>query len=216
MPRKLRGPGWLLFERGLVLAPVILALGACAPALGGGALAAMVAIGALTSQCYDYVDVSVYDGQGRKTCAATVSATNGGDHFELKSCYYAPLSDGHWTLRAALPGYADTVSTVQVEHEKDCTRHVQSLELTLAAPGAPPNARASTVPGAPALPPPPPAPVLPAPAPTAPAATSGPAVAGAPANGEPASPLPAPSALPPSAPGIGVFPDQPPRPVPPK
>ena len=112
----------------IVLAP---ALAACTPIIGGGVLLGVIAIGALTSHCYDYLDVTVFDGQGRRTCTATVTARNGGDHFELTSCYYAPLTDGVWTLSAALPGYPDAITTVAVDHAEDCTRHVQSVELSL-------------------------------------------------------------------------------------
>jgi hypothetical protein len=138
-------------------------LGACTPAVGGGVLVGVVAIGALTSHCYDYLDVTVFDGQGRKTCAATVTAKNGGDHFELTSCYYAPLTDGVWTLSASLPGYPDSITTVPVEHANDCTRHVQSVELSLNAPGSAPASRAPVLlPVPPALPPAPAAPLAPA------------------------------------------------------
>src|SRR5450432_4158976 len=130
-----RGSGRRIFGA-LALALMLPALSACAPVVGGGVLVVVVAIGALTSHCYDYIDVSVFDPQGRKTCAAAVTATNGGDEFELKSCYYAPLTDGHWTIRARLPGFPDAVSVADVEHANDCIRHVQSMELTINAPGA--------------------------------------------------------------------------------
>ncbi|MET0793529.1 MAG: hypothetical protein ABW061_18555, partial [Polyangiaceae bacterium] len=126
---------------GMVLALLLSALsGACTVAVGGGAVAALVGIGVLSSHCYDYVDVTVFDVQGSKTCAATVTASrkDSSEHFELESCYYAPLSDGQWSLRATLPGRADAVSTVEVEHKDGCTRHVQSLELTLNLAGTPP------------------------------------------------------------------------------
>jgi hypothetical protein len=137
----------------LALAGLLLTLNACTAAVGGGVVALVVAIGAATSHCYDYLDVRVVDGQGRKTCDARVVAANGGDQFELKSCYYAPLTDGHWTLRASLPGYPDAVSSVDVLHEHGCTRYVQSLELTLTqsptglspAPFAPPRSSARPV-----------------------------------------------------------------------
>lgn len=128
-------------------------------------MAGVVAIAALTSHCYDYLDLTVFDAQGRKTCAATVTASTDGDHFELGSCYYAPLTDGVWTLRAALPGYKDATTTVPVEHAHDCARHVQSVELTmnplqpLASPGSAPAIRPDLAPpAAPVLPPAPPAP----------------------------------------------------------
>jgi len=94
-------------------------------------MAAGVTAAAFTSHCYDYLDVIVLDADGRQTCGATVTATNGGDRFELSSCYYAPLTDGRWTLRASLSGYSDALTTIEVEHRHDCTRYVQSVELTL-------------------------------------------------------------------------------------
>lgn len=119
-------------------------LSACTAAAGGGILAVLIGVSALTSHCYDYLDVTVFDAQGRKTCDATVTASreNSSEHFELQSCYYAPLSDGHWRLRASMPGSTDVETLVQVDHEKECTRHVQSAELTLSPAGTP--ARAST------------------------------------------------------------------------
>jgi hypothetical protein len=166
-------------------------LGACAPVVGGGVLVGVIGIGALTSHCYDYLDVTVFDAQGRKTCAATVTASNGGDHFELGSCYYAPLTDGVWTLRAALPGSLDAVSTVPVEHANDCTRHVQSVELTLNTPNSTPlPAPVMTTPAALPPPPAPPAELTP---PVAPASEQSPAPSGA-------------AVAPP--PSVGVFPDQ--------
>jgi len=207
----------------LVLALFLPLLSACAPAVGGGVLVAVVAIGALTSHCYDYLDVTVLDAQGRKTCTATVTASNGSDEFELKSCYYAPLTDGHWIIRAHAPGFVDAAGNAQVEHADDCTRHVQSMELTLGAPGSPdsgfPRGTPAPLPPAPpppvSAPPPPaaPAPTVPAPAAPAPAA---PAPAPPPSAAPPAtSPAPAPGPSASSAP-VGVFPDQAPRPSPPK
>ncbi len=185
----------------LVMIPT---LSTCAPVVGGAVVVGVVAIGALTSHCYDYLDLTVFDAQGRKTCAATVTASSGGDHFELGSCYYAPLTDGVWTLRATLPGYADATSTVPVEHAHDCARHVQSVELTLnpaRPPGAPPANHELPV----NLPPPPvaPATVAPtvAPAPAAPSASG--AVIQTPAL--PASAVPSAS----GTPVIGVFPNSP-------
>ena len=207
--------------RGLEL-PLALALpalslvgAACAPVVGGGVLAAVVAIGALTSHCYDYADVTVYDPQGHRTCAATVTATSGRDEFELKSCYYGPLTDGHWTIRAKLPGFPDTVSAVDVEHANDCTRHVQSMQLTINALSSPPNKPAPVEqgPDAQRLPPPPEAPTPPGPArPTTPTPLPPPSAAGPASSVSPTAP--APSAAPPS---VGVFPpEQGSRPSPPK
>jgi hypothetical protein len=172
-------------------AALIPTLAACAPAAGGGVLLGVVAVAALTSHCYDYLDVTVFDGQGRKTCAATVTAKNGGDHFELSSCYYAPLTDGVWTLSASLPGYPDATTTVPVEHAHDCTRHVQSVELSLNAAGSAPVHHAAVLPPAP--PAPPPASLAPA---TAPVSAPIP-------NATPAAPPAGSGATP-----VGVFPEQ--------
>ncbi|HEX7452155.1 MAG TPA: hypothetical protein VF294_07720 [Polyangiaceae bacterium] len=178
MRRDVRGLGRQIRRAALwaACAAFIPTLGACAPAAGGAVLLGIVGIGALTSHCYDYLDVTVFDAQGRKTCAATVTAQNGGDHFELSSCYYAPLTDGVWTLSASLPGFPDSTTTVPVEHANDCTRHVQSVELTLNAPGTAPTARAPVsqpaLPPQPALAPPPAAAPLPSAQPSAPPASS--------------------------------------------
>jgi len=206
----------------LALALFLPLLSACAPAVGGGVLVAVVAIGALTSHCYDYLDVTVLDAQGRKTCAATVTASNGSEEFELKSCYYAPLTDGRWIIRAHAPGLVDAVSSAQVEHADDCTRHVQSMELTLGAPGSPGEFPRVAPP--PPLPPAPPPPQVAPPPAAAPAPPSGAPASGAPAPAPPPSatpPAPSPAPAPaPSAssvpPAVGVFPDQAPRPSPPK
>lgn len=181
---------------GLALSLLALLASACAPVFGGGALVVVVGLGALTSHCYDYLDVTVLDDQGRKTCAPVVTASNRGDEFELKSCYYAPLSDGIWKIRARLPGFPDATSIVVVDHSNDCTRHVQSMELTLTPPKA---AAPMPVPAAPP-PPPPPAPVITVPEP----ATAAP----------PAPPAPAPATSSSAAPAVGVFPDSAPSPAP--
>src|SRR6478736_7101541 len=168
-----RGPGVFvryMFGGALLLAGVT----ACTPLVGGAALLGAVSIGVLTSRCYDYVDVTVLDADGRKTCAATVTASNGSSHFEFSSCYYGALTDGRWTLRATLPGSADAITQVEVDHAHDCTRYVQSLELTLHrvdAPTAPQPARA-TQSAAPVPPPPVVAPTAPAPQPSASPASS--------------------------------------------
>ncbi len=173
-------------------------------------MAVLVGVGALTSHCYDYLDVTVLDAQGRKTCAATVTAhrNKSSEQFELQSCYYTPLSDGRWTLSASLPGSNDVQTVVDVDHEKDCTRHVQSVELTLAEVGAAPRAMPSASPAisAPIAPPAPVAsgvfPQVGTPLPSAaPSATPTPSAVGG-----------APNAAPPTAGGatsIGVFPNQP-------
>ena len=164
---------------------LLFAASACTPLVGGGVLLGLVAVGALTSRCYDYLDVTVFDADGRKTCAATVTATNGKDHFELGSCYYAALTDGQWKLRASLPGFTDALSTVKVEHAHDCTRNVQTVELTLNRP--------STLPG--------PKPVFPPPSVALPSSATLPAPAVPPTStAPPAVPSATPSAAFPNAP----------------
>ncbi|HKO51342.1 MAG TPA: hypothetical protein VJV79_26715 [Polyangiaceae bacterium] len=180
---------------------LVFATSACTPLVGGAVLLGLVGVGALTSKCYDYLDVTVLDADGRKTCAATVTASRrgkdgkDGSPLELTSCYYTPLSDGRWTLRASLPGFNDAVSTVVVDHSHDCARHVQTVELTLSRPGAAP---------APVLVrPPPSAPALPAQAPVSPPPAPPPSgvAPSAPSSSAPSSP-PANSANPP----VGTFP----------
>jgi len=191
-------------ERVFALVLLVPLLSACAPVVGGGVLVAVVAVGALTTHCYDYLDVSVFDAQGRKTCAATVTASNGGDQFELKSCYYTPLTDGHWTIRANLPGFPDAVGSADVEHENDCTRHVQSMELTINPVGAAPAATSPGL-GAPLLPAPPPAPPNGSAAPPGASAVAVPPSPAPAAAASSVSPAPAPATS--AAPSVGVFPD---------
>ncbi|HEY4159313.1 MAG TPA: hypothetical protein VGM29_14495 [Polyangiaceae bacterium] len=194
----------------VALSSLVLTLGSCAPGIGVGVAAGVLGIALLTHQCYDYLDVTVYDGAGRSTCAADVFAEKGSNSVRLTSCYYTPLSDGTWTLRAHYPGVPDATSTVIVEHPSGCTAHVQSAALTLGAgavaPVAPPVAPAPY--GLPPPPPPPPV-VAPMPARTAPApAPNGPTQPNLkpakPPTAAPAAPAPtssqaAPSAAPPSA-----------------
>lgn len=178
---------------------LILASSACTPLIGGAVLIGLVGVGALTSRCYDYLDVTVFDADGRKTCAATVTASDGRSQFELTSCYYAPLTDGHWTLRASLPGTPEAFSTVEVEHVHDCTRHVQTVELTMNRAGAP-SAPRPLVPARPVVAsPPPPTSESGSPAPSAPPLVPTGSSATPPESAEPAT-----SAAPP----VGVFPDR--------
>jgi hypothetical protein len=198
--------GWLI--RGLLACVLLMpVLSACTVVAGGGVAVAVIAIGALTSHCYDYLDVSVFDAQGRKTCAATVTATNGGSEFELQSCYYAPLSDGRWTLRASLPGMSDAMTTVEVEHKDDCTRHTQSVELSLGVPGAAPRSVApapvNSVKPAPVAPPA----VNGAPASSAPATSTVPVPAAPPALATSAVPTSSAAPATSAAPPVGAFPN---------
>jgi len=179
-------------------AVLLLGVGACTPLVGGAALLGVISIGALTSRCYDYLDVTVLDAEGRKTCAARVTASRGSSHFDLSSCYYASLTDGRWNLRASLPGLADAVTSVEVSHPHDCTRYVQSVELTLKQPAL----TRSTAPAVPSAAPPATPPLSPA---ASPSATPGPEPAATPPNATSAAP-PMTSA----APSVGVFPDSPP------
>jgi hypothetical protein len=184
----------------LVASLLVLSTTACTSLVGGAAFLGLVAVGALTSRCYDYLDVTVLDADGRKTCAATVTATNGKSQLELTSCYYSPLTDGRWKLRARLAGFSDALSTVEVDHANDCTRHVQTVELTLHRPGAVPAPR-RVVPAPAAVPLPPSATAPPAAVPIPPTLPEGPA---APSSTAPSSALPASSA----PPSVGVFPDR--------
>ena len=196
-----RGRGGL--ARGTLVAFFLIgSTSACTPIIGGTVLVGLVAVGALTSRCYDYLDVSVFDGEGRKTCAAKVTASKGGSQVELTSCYYAPLTDGRWTLRPSLPGLPDALSTVNVEHAHDCTRNVQTVELTLKPAAAP-----QVPPAAPATPPPVALPAVDA-APATPPIGPGPSPEAVPSASAQAPPPPSPASS--AAPSVGVFPDQPP------
>jgi hypothetical protein len=199
-----------LARGGLVAAVLLFATTGCTALVGGAAALGLVAVGALASRCYDYLDVTVLDAEGHKSCAATVIASKGKSQLELTSCYYTPLTDGRWTLRASLPGFVDAVSTVEVDHTHDCTRHVQTVELTLH--------RANTAPTAPRalLPPPAAVPLPAAPAASAASAASSAApAASAPSAAESSAPAAAPNAASSSAPPAnsavppaGVFPEQ--------
>ena len=192
-----RGRGALI-RGALVVTLLALGLNACASVAGGAAVLAAVGIAALTTRCYDYVDVTVLDADGRKTCNATVTAKKGNSQFELPSCYFASLTDGSWTLSASLPGSAEARTTVVVDHAHDCTRYVQSVELTLNRPGSSTQTRRPL---------------------SAPAASSSAATEAIPNNPPPAAPPPeTPSTTPPDTPGspqppssaappVGVFPD---------
>jgi len=189
-----------------------LGLSACTPVFGGIALLGVISVGALTSRCYDYVDVTVLDADGRKTCAARVTASKGKSQFDFPSCYSAPLTDGQWTLRASLAGAADAVSNITVDHTHDCTRYVQSLELTLHRVDSASPRPAATSPAVP-VPVAPPAPSSPAATPTT-TATAGatpPPVAAPSAPGAPPSTSPSVAPMPSATPPVGVFPDNDPN-----
>lgn len=174
---------------------LVAGLSACTALAGGAAVLGAVSIGVLTSRCYDYVDVTVLDAEGRKTCAATVTASKGSSQFELPSCYYGALTDGLWTVRASLPGSGDATAQVQVDHTNDCTRYVQSLELTLKPKGAPTSLLAVR-----------PVPAAPTQAPTAPSAST----ISPTQSAEPPASSAAPASAPPTSsvtPPVGVFPD---------
>jgi hypothetical protein len=181
-----------------VVGLLILATTACTPLLGGAVLLGLVTVGALASSCYDYLDVTVLDADGHRTCAATVTASSGKSQFELTSCYYAPLTDGRWKLRASLPGFSDALSTVDVDHAHDCTRHVQTVELTLHRPGTGSGPTSAPLPPAAPTPMQTPVPALP--------------TASAPPAAEPAAPASAPPPNPPptgsAAPSVDMFPDR--------
>jgi hypothetical protein len=181
----------------VALSGLALTLTSCASAIGVVAVVGVVGVGLLTHKCYDYLDVTVYDSTGRTTCNAEVLAEQNGDSVHLTSCYYTPLGDGTWTLRARYPGMPDVTSTVIVDHSSGCVGHVQSATLTLAAP----IPRVLPAPSSYELPPPPPPPPAQAapplrsvsPPPAAPAPTA-PGTAPAPAT----PPVPAPTAAPPA------------------
>jgi hypothetical protein len=165
----------------------------CAAAAGAGAGAVLMTAGILSYQCYDHVDITVIDGlTGDKTCNADVRLIEGADEETLGSCYYAPLTAGTYTLRAALPGRVAGVTTLTVSERDGCDPVVRTVVLTVPAPGAQRGPR----------------PLLPAaPAPSAPIATP-PAPSAAPAA-EPA-PAPTPETTPPPPASAGPGPANPP------
>src|SRR5579885_784263 len=70
------------------LAGLSLTLASCASVAGAGVVVGLIGLGALTHKCYDYIDVTVYDAAGRRTCNAEVFAEQGDDSMRLTSCYY--------------------------------------------------------------------------------------------------------------------------------
>ncbi|HEY6079228.1 MAG TPA: hypothetical protein VIW29_10520 [Polyangiaceae bacterium] len=188
------------FVRRLVLAGAVLALTTgCAMGVGAAAGGALLVAGILSYECYDYVTITVIDeATGDKTCAAKVTVTEDGSEQELGSCYYAPLTEGHWTVRAALPGRPAVTTSVDVTDSKGCQPSVSTILLTIPAPGATSGPR-RLVPAGPASPAPPASPAT-APAPAAPPA---------PTPEVPSAPSPAPPAptLTPEAPATQSFPD---------
>ncbi len=194
----------------------------CAAGIGVGVGAALITVGIITHECYEYVNITVIDGAtGARTCNAHVTAQRGtSSPDDLGSCYYAPLTDGKWTIRATLPQRAPAESTIEVKAPESCEPAVATIVITIPAPGGPVAPR-PLVP-APALAPPPvpaassaappataPEPPIPTPTPTSSSsAAPAPPSAAPPPAGPPASALPPAPPAPPSGP-VQRFPDQP-------
>jgi hypothetical protein len=158
----------------------LLALG-CNAIAGAGAAVVLAGAGYFASQCYDSVRIRVRDGEtGRYTCEAEVRVVDadGGDR-NVRPCYHAALTEGHWTVTARKAGYVPASSAVEVpERRGPCPRYTHSVELTLEREGAaakaralrPPPQRPAAQPAPSALPPavaPPGTPLAPAGAPDA-------------------------------------------------
>jgi hypothetical protein len=135
-----RGSLKRIVTRSALVALGALGIGGCAAAIGGGAAAVVVSIGALSAACYDYANVTVFDAStGHRTCTATVTASSGSHVLTLGSCYYAALGNGQWMVRASAPGLSDAVSRLDVDHDQGCIRQVHTVELTLTPKGVAPN-----------------------------------------------------------------------------
>jgi hypothetical protein len=179
-----------------------LLLSGCASVAGAGIGAGLLALGLITHECYEHVDIKVIDGvTGNKICDAKVTAEQDGDVDTLGSCYYAPLTEGRWNLTATLPGRPPAKSTLIVAESESCEPVVASVVLTIPpAPGSTPPAPPPFAP-VPARPEPAPAPAPPAVPPSAvppadaPSALPAEAPSSNPAqNPAPAEPAPAPDA----------------------
>jgi hypothetical protein len=190
-----------------------LLLTGCASVAGAGIGAGLLALGFITHECYEHVDIKVIDGvTGNKICDAKVTAEQDGDVDTLGSCYYAPLTEGRWNLTATLPGRPPAKTSLLVAESEGCEPVVASVVLTIppapgAAPPAPPPfapvpAAPPPAPAPPAAAPPPPSALPPAAAPSAAPAPSAPPAATSSSNpAQNTAPVePAPSATP----GTGV------------
>jgi hypothetical protein len=182
-----------------------LLLTGCASVAGAGIGAGLLAVGFITHECYEYVDIKVIDGvTGNKICDAEVTVEQDGDVDTLGSCYHASLTEGRWNLTATLPGRPPAKSSLIVAETESCEPVVATVLLTIPPPpGAAPPAPAPFQPVPAAPPPAPAAPAVTPPeaAPTPPAAptatvppqapNSNPAENSAPGD---AAPAPAPDA----------------------
>jgi len=191
----------------------------CDVAVIGGAVALVGAGAAIFSaQCYDQVSVYVRDEQGHRTCDARVSITSDGSSRNLRPCYHASLTEGHYRVSAQQEGFVPAEMEFAIpKHEGSCPHYTHTIEIALRRTGTPaqpafvrpkapvPSEPASSrprtnvpapIPVPPAAAPPPapaPAPVpAPAPAPSTPPAEPGPPSASFP----PAAPAPAPTPAP--------------------
>lgn len=185
----------------------------CTSVVGLGIVAGVTGAAVLASDCSDFIDITVRDVSGSRTCEATVTATRNDEQEQIMPCYHARLGDGAWQIRASLPGRADAVTALTIKREGKCGRTVQSVELWLQPLGYAPVVATPLAPSAPpSLPAPPPAPPATQSAPTASPSTQ---TAPPPTPPVSAAPTPTPTPPPPPAPpGAGPvkrFPDAAPR-----
>jgi hypothetical protein len=184
-------------------------LPSCTSAIGVGVVVVATGAAVLAADCSDFIDITVRDVSGGRTCDATVIAVKGDEQVEILPCYHARLGEGVWQIRASLPGRADAMTTLKLERGEQCGRTVQSIELWLQPPGYTPSPPFAP----PSVAPPPPPPVAPPPAtlpPPPPAPTTAPppaSTAPPPAQPPPPPTAPTPSAAPPGPGPTKRFPD---------
>jgi hypothetical protein len=122
--------------RSLGAALLLISCSGCSVAIGAATGLVLIGVGALTSGCYDHVEVGVRDARGVPLCDAEVIAVQGDDEVELTPCFSTALSAGNWQIQARY-GQATAVSQLSIPEERECGRTVYRIELTLAAAQAP-------------------------------------------------------------------------------
>ena len=106
-------------------------LPSCTSVVGLVIVAGVAAGGVLAADCSDFIDITVRDVTGSRTCEATVTATQNDEQEQVMPCYHARLADGAWRIRASLPGRAGHVHGPHDQTRGECGRTVQSVELWL-------------------------------------------------------------------------------------
>jgi hypothetical protein len=115
------------FALGLLLLPLS---SGCAATAGAAAAGAVFGAGAAAFDCPSYVTVTIRDPlTGDELCGEPVMATKDGSGHEIRSCSYAPLSDGTWVLRAERSDLSVPESRVDITPSSRCERPVYSIEL---------------------------------------------------------------------------------------